>query len=70
MAVIKFTLYQGEEKSLKKAAEKAEVERAVEIVLGPEQSEHITSEEATIESQQQSSDNGGQSLGNHEWLVE
>ena len=59
-----------EEKSLKKAAEKAEVERAVEIVLGPEQSEHITSEEATIESQQQSSDNGGQSLGNHEWLVE
>ncbi len=59
-----------EEKSLKKAAEKAEAEQVVEIVVSPDQSEQITIQENAIESQQPISDNGEQSLGNHEWLVE
>jgi hypothetical protein len=59
-----------EERSLKKAAKLAEAEKVVEIVLGPEQSQHISSEEIAVESNQDDSNNGGESLGNHEWLVE
>jgi len=59
-----------EERSLKKAAKLAEAEKVVEIVLGPDQTQHITDEEVAIESNPHGSNNGGESLGTHEWLVE
>jgi chromatin segregation and condensation protein Rec8/ScpA/Scc1 (kleisin family) len=59
-----------EEKSLERAAKKAEAEKVVEIVLGPDQSQQITSQEVAIESPQPISEQSEQSLGNHEWLVE
>ena len=59
-----------EERSLKKAAKLAEAEKVVEIVLGPDQTQHIADEEVAIESNQHGSNNGEESLANHEWLVE
>ena len=55
---------------MKKAAELLQVEDAVEIVLGPEQVQHITTQENAVESNKNNSNIAEESLGNHEWLVE
>jgi len=59
-----------EEKSLKKSAELLQTEEVVEIVLGPEQVQHITTQEDAFESNQNNPGNIDESLGDHEWLVE
>ena len=55
---------------MKKAAELLQVEEVVEIVLGPEQVQQITTQENAVESNKNDSNNIEESLGNHEWLVE
>jgi hypothetical protein len=47
-----------------------QIEEAVEIVLGPEQVQHITTQENAFESNQNNPGNIEESLGDHEWLVE
>ncbi len=61
---------QKEEKSLKKAIELSQTEEAVEISLGPEQVQHITTQEDAFEADQSNPEHVGESLDNHEWLVE
>lgn len=61
---------QKEEKSLKKAIELSQTEEAVEIVLGPEQVQHITTQEDAFEADQSNPEIVEESLGDHEWLVE
>ncbi len=61
---------QKEEKSLKKAIELSQTEEAVEIVLGPEQVQHITTQEGAFEADQSNPEIVEESLGSHEWLVE
>jgi hypothetical protein len=61
---------QKEEKSLKKAVELSQIEEAVEIVLGPEQIQYITTQDNAFESNQNNPENLEESLGKHEWLVE
>jgi hypothetical protein len=59
-----------EEKSLKKSAELLQTEEAVEIALGPEQVQHITTQENAFETNQNNPVHIEESLGDHEWLVE
>ena len=61
---------QKEEKSLKKAIELSQTEEAVEISLGPEQVQHITTQEDAFEADRSNPEHIDESLDNHEWLVE
>jgi hypothetical protein len=61
---------QKEEKSLKKAIELSQTEEAVEISLGPEQVQHITTQEDAFEADRSNPEHIEESLDNHEWLVE
>ena len=61
---------QKEEKSLRKAIELSQTEEAVEISLGPEQVQHITTQEDAFEADQSNPEHVEESLDNHEWLVE